>query len=76
LYGVIGCIGGLAFISRSSIHGLSFYSFAVYIALTVFSGLIDPRMNNAAHIGGALAGFICGVIIAYIKKKNIERATA
>ncbi len=76
IYGLVGCIGGMSLISRNNIRGFSFHSFIVYISITVIMGFFDLRMNNAAHLGGALFGFIAGIIIELIKRKIIEKKLA
>lgn len=64
IYGIIGALLALAFWKKKTVGG---YSFLTYLQLTLVSlctAFFLPNIDNAAHIGGLLAGIGAGTIFA------------
>lgn len=44
------------------------------IALSLYNGFTAQNVDNAAHVGGLLTGFLAGALLCMIRKqKEIER---
>lgn len=73
IYGLMGALMVLLIVyRRRNLRGEA-PRFAVYIALSLYSGYQDPGIDGAAHIGGFAAGLILCVIMCMIKRVLIDR---
>lgn len=50
------------------INGLTF------AGLTIFMGSVTPGIDNAAHIGGLITGFLLGVVIRFLPQRDASLA--
>ncbi len=68
VFGVLGCIVGLLARDRRSVPAAARSRIvrmaAVFIGYNLLFGLSVPGIDMAAHIGGLLAGFGCGIVLA------------
>ncbi len=58
---IFGVIGALAAVSRMKAYKaqlMDYFTLVLYIAVSILIGFSDPRIDNTAHIFGALSGFI------------------
>jgi membrane associated rhomboid family serine protease len=68
IFGVFGAL--LAFLSRQrhqipqSIVRKHWVSTAAFVLFNLISGAIQPGIDNAAHVGGLLSGFVLGFLLA------------
>lgn len=68
IFGIFGSF--LAFIARqphqipATIARKYWISTAVFVLFNLLSGAIQPGIDNAAHVGGLLAGFVLGFFLA------------
>jgi len=71
IFGLFGWYAVQTFVFKK-INKDSGYSFLIVPMMFVsfFFGMISPTTNNAAHIGGLLAGILLSVVIWPISKKN------
>ena len=68
---ICGVAGGLAFImlkQRRQNKGFSFIRWLIFVALIAGQGIGDDSVNNAAHIGGMITGFLVGMLFYYTRK--------
>lgn len=68
---VFGLIGGLLYlvITRKGYAAqISVRRMILMIALSLYSGFQSVRVNNAAHLGGLLSGFLITFILCHIGK--------
>ena len=63
VFGVVGALLEAAIKNRGKIYGLSMKRIMLMIALSLFAGLTSSGVNNAAHFGGCIAGFLLGLIL-------------
>lgn len=73
---ICGIAGALAFFmlkNRKQNKDFSFLRWAIFLALIMGQGLGNAGVDNAAHIGGFVSGFLIGIVMTYIPKmgKNI-----
>jgi hypothetical protein len=67
VFGVIGAFGVYLLLNRKLMGELgrqSLMTVAVIIALNIVIGLVSPGIDNAAHVGGLLAGGVMAYLIA------------
>ena len=58
---IFGVIGALAAVSRMKAYEaqlMDYFTLVLYIAVSILIGFSDPRIDNTAHVFGALSGFI------------------
>lgn len=71
IYGLMGALLMILLKNRKRIVRSDIFRFAIYLALSLYSGMQDTGIDNAAHISGVVAGFLlCGIL--YKKNKKIE----
>lgn len=66
---VFGLIGGLLYLviaGKGKGAGISVRRMLLMIALSFYSGIQSVRVNNAAHLGGILAGFLLTFLLCHI----------
>lgn len=62
---IFGVIGGLLYavlINRGRLEDLSTRQLVVVIACSLYFGFVSTGVDNAAHIGGLIIGFVMGAI--------------
>lgn len=68
---IFGVVGGLLWAvlrNRGRLEGLSLPQIAVAAGLSMYLGMMDTGVDNAAHLGGLLCGFILAVFFYRPKK--------
>ncbi|HKM23007.1 MAG TPA: rhomboid family intramembrane serine protease [Lachnospiraceae bacterium] len=71
IFGVIGALLYVVIRNKGKLEDLTTFRVALLIGYCIFSGLSNKTIDNAAHIGGLLAGFLLSVVL-YRKKKRAE----
>lgn len=74
IYGLMGALMVLLLIAynRGNLR-LQIPRFALYIAISLYSGAQDPGIDNAAHAGGFAGGAVLCIIMCIMKKIFTER---
>lgn len=75
IFGVIGALLYVAVRNRGQIGTITGRGLVYMIILTLYYGFTSSGVDNAAHIGGMLSGFILAVLL-YWKRKGKYRRTA
>lgn len=70
IFGVIGAVLLIVLINKGRVGDLSKRQMILFVALSLYSGLKNQGVDNAAHIGGLLAGFILAFLIYRRPKKR------
>lgn len=63
---IFGVVGGLIYavaVNRGRLEDLSTRQLVFLVAVTLYHGFTNTGINNAAHIGGLLTGFLLGVLM-------------
>jgi membrane associated rhomboid family serine protease len=66
ILGLAGILLSLCLLRDERVDGLTIvilFNISVFVALTLYIGSATPRIDNAAHIGGVLTGFVVGAFI-------------
>ena len=69
---VFGLIGGLLYLviaKKGYGARISIQRMVLMIALSLYSGFQSPVVNNAAHLGGLLGGFLLTFMLCHIGKR-------
>lgn len=61
IYGLIGAVLALTQKSKKKVDGLSLYIISIMLLLGLGFGFLNPQLDNYAHIGGLIAGYIIGL---------------
>ena len=63
VFGLVGALLAMAVKNRGSIEGLGIRQILLMIALSLVSGLTSAGVDNVAHAGGLVTGFVAGLIL-------------
>ncbi|WP_119396062.1 rhomboid family intramembrane serine protease [Salinibius halmophilus] len=77
IFGLYGCFLGLLlgkFFSPEATKQMLRGTLA-FIAINVAIGFMIPQIDNAAHLGGAISGFILGIVMIPVVAWRLRRAT-
>ena len=69
VFGVSGALAYLVLANRGNLQGLTKRQMFVFLGLSVYGGLVNQGVDNAAHIAGLLAGFLMAILLY---RKNRE----
>lgn len=70
IYGLMGALlVCLLFYNRHQLRKMAL-RFILYIALSLYSGMMDPGIDNAAHVGGFVAGAVICIGIELFTRKD------
>ena len=84
VFGVVGAMGGFLLrcghtIPKEALSGLR-SSVVSFVVLNVILGLSVPWIDMAAHLGGLVAGFLCGLVLSFpitpdgVARRNLRAA--
>lgn len=77
IFGLDGLLLALVLISNRRMENVTLKRVILMICLSLYSGFTGGNVDNLAHIGGLLVGFILGMILAlYIRVSGIKRPDA
>ncbi len=73
---IFGILGGLLWVlirNKGRLAGLTSMKILFLICYALYGGLTSPRVDNAAHIGGLIAGFIFTAILYNKRKQSVQK---
>lgn len=70
VFGVIGALLYIVLANKGRLEDLTGTRLLILVGYTLYTGFTSSGIDNAAHIGGLLAGFLMGVVL-YRRKKEI-----
>ena len=73
IFGLTGALLFIAIRNRGSIYGLTKRSLLLMIVLNLYMGFTSEGVDNAAHIGGLIAGFVMAAILCHRKLSQWKR---
>ena len=71
VFGVEGALLFLVMIRREKLESMPVGRVAFAVAFSLYCGFTSAGVDNAAHVGGVLMGFITAAVIAVCKKMKI-----
>lgn len=69
IFGVVGAVLLILLLNKGRIENLSRRQMILFVFFSLYGGFAGQNVDNAAHVGGLLAGFILGLVI-YRKPKR------
>lgn len=69
VFGVSGALAYVVLANKGNLQGLTKRQMLVFLGLSVYGGLVNQGVDNAAHIAGLLAGFLVSVLL-YRRKRE------
>lgn len=75
VFGLVGMLLAVAICLGSLIPTVTPKKVLFVIAYSVYSGIQNKGIDNAAHIGGVLIGLLFGLIMCFIKRSIIKRGS-
>lgn len=72
VFAIIGALLYLVIRNKGRFEDLTMTRFLIMVALSLYYGFSTTGVDNAAHVGGLLVGFVMGVLL-YRKEKHIQR---
>ncbi len=73
IFGLTGSLLCLTILNRGKIAGITRQSMMIMIALSLYNGFASEGVNNIAHIGGLLCGFLVTFLLfiqQYMKRRS------
>lgn len=70
--GLMGVLIVFAFFNKGHISGISLKDLLFLSVLTILNGYVSDGIDNAAHIGGLIAGLLVGIIAILIHKAVVK----
>lgn len=70
IFGVTGTILYVVLVNQGNVLGISKLRILLFVALSIYGGLVDTGVDNAAHIAGVIAGFLLAAILYRKPKKE------
>lgn len=75
VFAIIGALLGLVLVHKGKLENFTTRKVVIFIVLILYQGFTSENVDNYAHAGGLIAGFIIGafcLVLQHIKKKMIE----
>ena len=72
IMGIVGALLAIVIIHKGSYKEITTGRILFMIAYVLYYGFTTPSVNNLAHIGGVVSGFLLTLIALYIKKCLIK----
>lgn len=75
IFGLIGAMLYIVIRNKGRLHDISIRQMVLFVGFSLYGGFASSNVDNAAHVGGFLAGFIlAALLIRRNKQKEREEA--
>lgn len=71
IFGLTGALLSLTILNRGQIAGITKQSMLLMIGISLYNGFASEGVNNSAHIGGLLCGFLITFLLCF--QRNTKR---
>jgi rhomboid protease GluP len=72
IFGVVGAMLLIVIVNRGRLEELRTEQMLTFVLLSLYNGIVNSRIDQAAHVGGFLAGVVLAVLIYRKPTKNIS----
>lgn len=69
VFGLVGALLAMVLCRTESMPNVTWQRILLVIVYTLYSGTRTSNIDNAAHVGGFLTGFLAGLLICVLRKK-------
>ena len=76
VFGIVGSLAWIVIANKGRVEGMDGKWMILFVALSLYGGFVNQGTDNAAHLGGFLAGVLSTVLLYQIensKKKRRQR---
>lgn len=76
IFGLTGALLGLTILNRGQIAGITKQSMLIMIGISLYNGFASEGVDNLAHIGGLICGFVVTFLLCfqrYTKRRTYTR---
>lgn len=73
VFGLDGLLLAVVILLHDRVPEITPLRVGLMIALSLYSGFAGDNIDNAAHVGGLLTGFVVGIIICAVKRSRDDR---
>ncbi|BCJ92488.1 hypothetical protein acsn021_00570 [Anaerocolumna cellulosilytica] len=74
IFGVVGAMAYVVAVNKGRLENISTRQIFMFVCFSLYGGLTSQGVDNAAHIGGLLAGILLAAILyKRPKKRDVER---
>lgn len=70
VFGLDGVLLAMLLFSGKRLQNVSPWRVTLMILLSLYSGFVGDHIDNAAHVGGLIIGFLAGCFMCVIKRKR------
>ena len=70
IFGVVGAMGYILLINKGRLEDISSRQVILFIIFSLYGGIANANIDNAAHIGGLLGGIVLAIILYRRPKKH------
>lgn len=71
IFAVIGAMLYILIVNKGRLEDLTTRQMVLLAGLTLYHGFISAGVDNAAHVGGLICGFVLGILLYRKRKVNI-----
>jgi len=76
IFGVVGALLFIILIHRGYHDGISASQVLIFTGINIYNGVIDRQIDQSAHVGGFIAGFILAAIVYRRQKETRQNQQA
>lgn len=70
IFALVGAFAAALLINRGRLQGINGRGLIIFIGFSLYGGFANSNVDNAAHIGGLVCGFLVGLIVAAIGRRR------
>ncbi len=71
IFGIVGAMAYIIIVNKGRLEDLSGRQIILFAAISLYGGIASSKIDNAAHIGGFLGGFLLAILIYRRRKTKI-----
>ncbi|CRZ35748.1 rhomboid protease GluP [Herbinix hemicellulosilytica] len=72
IFGIVGAMVYILFVNKGRLQGISTRQIILFTVFSLYGGIVNTGIDNAAHIGGFIAGIILSLLL-YRRPKKITK---
>lgn len=74
VFGLVGVLLAMSLCRRGGMENVTWQRIVFVVAYSVYSGVRTSGIDNAAHMGGVICGFILGIIMCFFQNMHNNRS--